>query len=258
MSVSIRTVISCAAFALGAVSMAARAHGPQIQIGIQSGAIVTRELLPDEPYNTIVTTNQRVFEIPMAQRSVGDANDGWYAQPNSHFAFTGPGIATALGSFATGSTLSLTFVDGLKRWVGSGFVDPGTEQIDAYRGSMRTVGAITSDLAPFEHFSFTAIGGGADEHKTAFFRLLGDGLSPNTPSDDGIYLLSLQLLSDDPNVLASDPYYFLLNKNGSQGDAADALHFVQTHIVPEPATLFMIAAGGALGLCRRKRMAPVR
>ncbi len=219
----------------------ASAHGPQIQVGIQSGQIVTRALLPDEPYNGSMTPNQRVYEIPMAQRNLSDANDGWYAQPNSSFAFTGPGIATALGGFGTGSILSLTFTEGLTIWNGSGFVDPGTEQMDVYRGSAHVAGAITSDAGPLQSFSFTALTNTGDEHKTAFIRLLGDGVSPNTPSDDGIYLLGLQLTSDQAGVEPSDPYYFLLNKNGSAADASAALAYVNTHIVPEPEALGYMA-----------------
>ncbi len=239
---------------LGLIPVRAYGHGPQIQIGIENNRIVTRGLFDNEPYNGGVTPKQRVYEIPMTQRSLADANDGWYAEPNSAIPFTGPGIATALGGFSTGSILSQTFADGLRIWDGAAFVDPGTEQIDAYRGATHTAGAVTSDAGPFQSYAFTPISGSSDEHKTAFFRLLGDGMLPDTASDDGVYLLSLKLTTDEAGVADSLPYYFLLNKNASAGDAADALAYLNENIVPEPATVLMLAAAGA-GVARRRKVA---
>ncbi len=221
-------------FGVGLLSASALAHGPQIQIGIQDGQIVTRQLFEDEPYDGGVTPVRRLYEIEMLERSLGDANDGWYTQPSEEVPFTGPGIATALGGFSTGSVLSLTFADGLKVWNGVGFSDPGSEQIDAYRGAMHVAGAVTSDAGPFQSFSFTPISGGSDEHKTAFFRLLGDGVAPNTPSDDGVYLLSLRLQSNEPGVAPSEPYYFLLSKNGSSADEMAARTYVLQTILNQP------------------------
>lgn len=222
------------AFILAAASVSSvYAHGPQLQTGIQFGRIVTRALYADEPYDNMVTNGQRVFEIPMAERNLGDANDGWYSQPNGAYLFTGPGIATSLGGFATGSIISLTFADGLKIWNGVSFVDPGTEQIDAYRGATHVAGAVTSDSGPFQSFSFTAITNAVGEHKTAFFRLLGDGVIPDSPSDDGIYLLSLELQTDEPGVNPTQPYYYLFNKNASGAEAAAALAYVNANLAGE-------------------------
>ena len=229
------------------------AHGPQIQIGVESSRIVTRQLFLDEPYEP-ATPGQRLYEIPLAQRSLADARDGWYMQPNSAYPFTGPGIAPQAGQFATGSILTLTFVDGLKIWGGTDFVDPGTEQFDAYRGANRTAGAITSDSGPFSSFSFTAITNAAGEHKTAYGRLLGDGIAPNTLSDDGVYLVGLQLSTSEAGVSPSLPYYFLLSKNASTADQAAARAYVETYVIPEPASGLLVLVG-VLMLGRRRRAA---
>ncbi len=243
-------IMICAA---GLLPVAAFGHGPQIQISIDNQQIVTRALHGDGPYDDALTPIQRVYEMPLAQRALADANDGWYAQPNASFAFTGPGIATALGGFSSGSILSLTFTDGLKLWDGGGFADPGTEQIDAYRGATHAAGAVTSDAGPFQSYSFTAISGSADEHKTAYFRLLGDGVSPNTASDDGVYLLSLQLTSDQPGVGPSLPYCFLLSKNAAPGELAAARSYVNRYLVPEPGAAVLLACGVMAAMRRRRR-----
>jgi len=229
----------------------ARAHGPQVQIGIENGAIRTRSLIPNEPYNTGFTPIQRVYEIPMALRALDDPNDGWYTQPNAAYPFAGPGIATALGGFVTDSRVSLTFTDGLMLWNDSEFIDPGDEQIDAYRGVTHIAGAVTSDTGPYQSFSFPPITNSADEHQYAFFRLLGDGLTPDSPSDDGVYLLSLQLSTNQAGILSSDPYFYLLNKNATAQEAAAALDYVNTHILPEPSTLALLTM--SVLLLRRSR-----
>ena len=238
--------------ALCLAAAGASAHGPQIQIDVENGQIVTRRLFPDGRYEPADTPVQRVYPMPLAQRALGDANDGWYAQPNAAFPLSGPGIATWQGGFATGSIISLTFADGLKLWNGSAFVDPGAEQVDAYRGAARTTGAISSDAGPFNAFSFTAIANSDDEHKSAFLRLLGDGVSPNMPSDDGIYLVSLQLTTNEAGVAASDPYYLLLNKNASAASEAAALDYVNANLAPEP-SLWVLAIGGLVVMRGRRR-----
>lgn len=234
-----------ATLAMGMVAASTIAHGPQIQIGIENGIIVTRGLFSDEPYNTAVTPKQRVYEIPMAERNLGDANDGWYAQPNISFLYTGPGVATELGGFSTGTIITLTFSDGLRIWNGASFVDPGTEQIDAYRGATHVAFAITSDTGPFQSFSFTPISNGDDEHKTAFFRMLGDGVAPDSPSDDGVYLLSLRLLSDQIGVTPSAPYYFLLNKNATSQELEDASDYVYSRLLSQGVP---VVSTGGIGL----------
>jgi len=251
MALYLRGFTALAICVVASAATAALAHGPQIQIGVADNTIVTHALFSDEPYQA-ATLAQRVYEIPMVQRSLSDVNDGWYAQPNTAYAFTGPGIALLDGQFGVGSVLSLTFVDGLKWWNGSAFIDPGSEQLDAYRGATHTAGAATTDAAPFASYSFTAVSGGADEHKTAFWRLLGDGGSPNTPSEDGIYLLSLQLRSDQIGIAPSAPLYFLLNKNGMDADATAALSYVGTYLVPEPAPAPLMGIAAVAMLMHRR------
>jgi hypothetical protein len=219
----------------------AYAHGAQIQIGVTNNQIVTHALFDNEPYQA-ATPVQRVYAIPMIQRALGDANDGWYAAPNQPVAaFAGPGVALLDNNFATGSILKVTFLDGLKRWNGSAFVDPGTEQIAGSTSSLFAPQTLTSDAGPFGTITLSAASGASNDHKTLRWRLLGDGASPNTASDDGVYLLSLQLSTDQPGITPSDPYCFLLNKNATPAEAAAALAFANANLVPEPAGLAALA-----------------
>ncbi|HEY7120633.1 MAG TPA: PEP-CTERM sorting domain-containing protein [Tepidisphaeraceae bacterium] len=241
--ISLRDRLTFAAALMLVLPAGAYAHGPQIQAGVENGRIVTHELFLDEPYQD-PTAAQRVFEIPLGQRSLGDANDGWYAEPNHDDApFTGPGIALLDGQFAAGSNLRVSYLDGLKIWNGSGFVDPGAAQVEASTSALFTPSTVTTDSGPFGSVALAAVTAMPDEHKTIRWRLLGDGVSPNTPSDDGVYLLALQLSTDQAGVSPSEPYYFLLDKDASASDQSAALAAVQS-LVPEPSVLGIIAVGG--------------
>jgi hypothetical protein len=240
-------VLSC----LGFIAVRASAHNPQIQIGINHNKVVTHGLFLDEPYQT-PTPPQRVYQIPLGQRSLADANDGWYAEPNhAVYPYAGPGVTLIDGNFAANSILKVTFLDGLKTWNGSGFVDPGTEQIGASTVATFTPSVLTTNSGPFNSLSLAAVTATAGEHKTIRWRLLGDGVSPNTPSEDGVYLLSLQLSTDQPGIAPSDPYFFLLGKNATAADQSAALSYVNANLVPEPGALAV--AGICLALALRRR-----
>ena len=249
---SIKFQLSSTAAALVFAPLAALAHGPQVQIGINNGKLVTTALFADEPYQGFAPA-RRLYEIPLTHRTLADANDGWYAQPNATYPITGPGIALLDGQFAAGSKLTVNFVSGLKRWDGTAFVDPGDEQLAVSTTAAFTTSVLTKDAGPFNGIMTAAVTAAAGEHKTLRWRLLGDGVSPGATSDDGVYLVGLQLATDQPGVAASDPYYFLLRKDASAGDRAAALG-AATALVPEPtgaaATTAVAAAAGLA--CRRR------
>lgn len=237
---------------LAMTPVCAWAHNPQIQIGVTDGKIVTHGLFLDEPYQD-PTPPQRVYQIQMGQRSLGDADDGWYAEPNhDKYPYAGPGAALIDNNFAANSILKVSLLDGLKIWNGSTFVDPGAEQIAVSTSSLFTGSVLTSDTGPFGSISLAAVTGAAGDHKTLRWRLLGDGISPNTSSDDGVYLLKLQLSTDEAGIVPSDPYYFLLNKNASAEDLTGAFAAASV-LVPEPAALGIVALGGLLWRRRFRR-----
>lgn len=87
--------------------------------------------------------------------------------------------------------------------------------------------------------------------------MLGDRTSPLSASDDGVYLLNLELFHADATGVPtgtqkSPPFWLLFDKNASPADEAAALSYVQTMLVPEPGSI------AAIGLCavtllRRRR-----
>lgn len=258
-------VVCCLVFGMGA---GAWAHGPQIQITNDNEKITTRALHLDGPYGAALTDPKSVYVMPLLPTGgvyFSRPNDAEVAPGIPEFN-SGPGIAFGIGqTFASGNNFSLTFTQGLKLWDGSTFSDPGAEQIQAFRGpaSAPTATATTSDTGPFAVLNFPTISPTytSESHNSASFRLLGDGVDPTSPSDDGVYLLGLQLLSTQTGLAPSDPYYFVLYKNVGLAEAmtaARSLGYAESAIqaVPETSAVGLMLVGAlvaasAAGLRRR-------
>lgn len=260
----------------------AMAHGPQIQVTLDGGKIVTRDLLLDGDYSTSLTSPKSVYVMPL-----GVTSNVWYSRPNGALlpgglpAFnSGPGVAYGYGYDATtnpqpfpvASQFDITFTAGLKLWNGAAFVDAGATQLEAFRGTgVNLVVARTTDAGPFQSIAFPStisplagISFTADEeetHTSVSFRMLGDGASTTSALADGIYLASLQLGNTAPSVQDSDPFYFVLSKNGNAAQVQAAAmslgvpaEQIQNLIIPEPASA-TLAAGALLvaGRCVHRR-----
>lgn len=257
------------------------AHGPQIQTTLDNGKIVTHEIVDEANYATVLSPAKTVYVMPLAEYL-----GVWRAQPDSSLLpdntpeFAGwPGFAYGFGYDATtnpapfplGWKFVLGFTAGLKSWNGSSFVDAGAAEAEAYRGSSAAPSALarTSDAGPFQSLmfpggtgiSFTAEGGAT--HNTVNYRMLGDGTSLTSPLAEGVYLLSMQLSSTSTAVAASEPFYFILEKNVTDNDLVGAVNGFTTgqgissslvQYVPEPsAMLLAIAAASGLALNRGRR-----
>jgi hypothetical protein len=250
-------------------------HGPQLQITNDEGKIVTRNIFFDSPY-TELTSRKSLYVMPLMEY-----NGGWYSRPNGEVDpvlglpvyYSGPGLAYGYDQVDGGARtlladtiLSLNLTDGLKRWDGTSFVDPGSEQIQAFRGSAESPSAtaITSDSGAVASLALPAIAADYDEeaHSTVRFRLLGDGTDPLSTSQDGVYLVSLNVASTQAGLASSDEFHFMLAKNAgltevSAAVAATGIDAAQVQFVPEPASI-VLAAWAALGLAgwRRRRARP--
>jgi hypothetical protein len=276
------------AYALAVVAMLAAetaiAHGPQIQLTNDGGKIVTRQIYEDPPYSTTLSPPTSVYVMRLL-----DFDGVLYSRPNNEIdpilnvaAFpSGPGFAygydLADGGpqlFQSGSTLTLGFTSGLKRWDGAAFVDAGATQLKAFRGSNVNITspsenfATTSDSGPFDTLALPTVltnygPDGAEVHASLRFAMLGDGADPLSATPDGVYLVGLQMSSSQPGLAPSDPYYFVLYKNVSSAAVSSAVESlgvpvgqVQWTTVPEPTAATCLLVGAALvraGSFRRLR-----
>jgi hypothetical protein len=266
------------------IGSAAMAHGPQIQITNDNGRIVTRELFVEQPYDQALSSPKSVYVMPLSPSAVSGGTE-WYARPNQSVTaglglptyVSGPGIAYGYGAgydpatgtgttpFPVGSHFMLSLNDALKRWNGSAFVDPGAEQLQAFRVSNNQVvaTATTSDAGPFQSFDFPDVTAPTspdtvDAHQSVRYRLLGDGSSSTSSAQDGIYLLSMRLSSSHAGVSPSDPFYYVLYKNVALAEVASVVGGVfpnssLVQVVPEPSGAVVVAVGSIALLRPRRR-----
>jgi hypothetical protein len=144
---------------------------------------------------------------------------------------------------------------GLGCWTGSGFgAVPAGESLQITKGSQ----SLNVAAGPAPGFYFGIIGATEDLHEHLSFELLGadgnpipgDGIEP-TP---GVWLLELTLRTSMIGVADSDPFWLVFNSGGEdfEADHEAAIAWVQSHLVPEPATVFLLAIGTGL-IARRQR-----
>ncbi len=264
-------VATCCSFAF--------AHGPQIQITGDTGKIVTRQIVLDTPEYSNLTSPTRVYAM-----SLEEFNGAWFTRPNRKVDafgepeyYSGPGIAYGIDLldggpqvFAAGATLSFRFTAGLGLWNGTSFDDAGLTQLKAFRGGNASIAspatsfATTSDLPDLNDLvsinpALLDYGdGGVEVHNTVRYALLGDGVSPTSSSPDGVYLASLQIVSDDTNMMPSEEFHFVMSKNATLAELNAAsvslgfdASFVQNTTVPEPSTIALV--GGMVALCALRR-----
>ncbi len=239
------------------------AHGPAIQTTVDSGKIITRQVLIDtyEPLTTPIS----VYVAPVNWVADIDFGPSWRATPEANPANPfGPGIAYGLGSTFAPSTITLSLVDELRVWDGSAFVSAGTTELTTLRTSNPNANALTTGSKGVSGSADTSVefaiaaGYNSSAHSQMTYVLLGDGITTSAPVADGVYLAQLQLSSSDPLVSPSDPFFYVLNKGpatqlmsaiGSLGFAPSAVQYLA---IPEPSAL-VLAALGMVAASRRTR-----
>jgi PEP-CTERM motif len=274
-------------FVLGACAMlvvsTASAHGPQIQITVDSASgntIVTRQLLLDEPYSSSVGLTAPASVYVMSVSPVTFVGQPVSRVKPSDTQVFGPGFTYGYDQTLGGDRLFKAnlnlHVNGLQIWNGSAFVPtgPNKEQLGLLASTsninpdaVRTT-ASGADLTVPISATYTA-----DAHSSMRYTLLGDGLDPYAASRAGIYLVTLQLTgtqtTPSPILSPSTQFYYVLNKgmpfndvvavvNGftaSQGISSSLVQYMVN--VPEPGTLTIVAIGmfGTFMLPRAKRCA---
>jgi hypothetical protein len=252
----------------------ASAHGPQIQIAVDSGnsnTIVTRQLILNEPYSSAVglTAPASVYVMPLLPVSfIGQPVSR--VKPSDTQVF-GPGFTYGYDQTLGGDRLFQAnlnlHVNGLQIWDGSTFVatGPNKEQLGLLASSSNVnpdaikTTASGGDLAIPISATYTA-----DSHSSVRYTLLGDGLDQYAASRDGIYLVTLQLsgtqTTPSPILTPSAAFYYVLNKGLPFNDVVTVVNsFTTSHgissslvqymaNVPEPGTLALVAMS-AVGIC---------
>jgi hypothetical protein len=177
----------------------------------------------------------------------------------------------------SGKSFGLRFTSGLRAWNGSGFVDAGNEQLQAFSGDATsaivstTPRALTDDATTDNgagpSFINTPVGTTWSNapHFSWSFRILGNGVDDTVAPDDGVYLAQYRVYSNasDPGgsttIGESDIVSLLLFKNASlteQQAAVASLNLASSQVqyayTPEPASLVVMASVFTVLLKRRR------
>ena len=215
-----RTTIT--AFTLLAVAGAAMAHEGDVGLKIIDGRIVTG-IVEDGPGGEFVIPGERVFAAEMF-----DFGGRIYADE--------PGLFAEAGEFPD-SQLGFDFASPVQQWDGSTFVS-ATQTYTLEFGPL----SATSPLAGSAPGFGIGVGpAGFDEHYDFYL---------NDPAP-GIYLLAIDLWSDDSTISAADTTYLVFDYEGAPGEHDRAIAYVEDVIIPAPASLAVLGLG-ALAMRRRR------
>lgn len=202
-----------------------------------------------------LTPNQRVFGYDFQE----DVFDPYYINDPGFRALLGSGLPgesvlsfNIVGAAAFGLPANLSYWDG----VGSPLFTavPSNETLLIELGSFDvTVGSSNGDLTGF---NIGTVAGDGTLHRHLNTYLLGSDGDNNPdngfPPANGIYLVSIELLSSDPGIAKSLPMFIVFN-NGLDEEVHDlAMSYAQSLLVPEPSSIALVALAGLATLRRRR------
>ncbi len=186
----------------GACGLASAQHAGDVLLTVENGRIVTG--LVDEG-GTNVRSNVRVFGTRLGE--IG---------PN----FTDePGFDNDPGTFAVGSRIGFNVRRAVRVYDANQFGTVGGDFEIAFGPlNIQTAG---SDV-PVPGFSLP-VGINGEWHTHLEYTLL-------SPATEGLYLLELELYSDQPGINPSLPFWIVFNQNQSESSHAVALRWANVHL----------------------------
>lgn len=231
-------------FLIALAPLTAQAHNDAVPYALD-GKIVTGG--HDDALGTD-TISTRVFgydfgEDPFDPYFIGDPgfNNGAFAA----------GLYPNNGLLPVGKTLAFDVVTNLQYWDGTGSVAfsaaPAGVELGLARGSFEVQVSGTGQSGSVPSIGSTGAGGRLHVHlgSNLYFNDSTNPSAPNAP--DGIYLVGLKLKLTDGSLLPSDTIYLVYNGLLDEETHDEAIDWVQTNLVPEPAT-WVLMAGAVVSL----------
>jgi hypothetical protein len=217
-------IASSLTLALASGALAGPIHAGDVFLTTDGGRITTGR------YDAGVFTPGRVFGSEFGEIAPNYSDE--------------PGFDNLPGTFTPGTSIGFNFRKALRVWNGSDFNTIAPVQIEFSYGPLGPVATPLTDVLT-SGFS-VAVAANGEWHEHYDMTILA-------PATDGVYLLEMELFSDQPGLGASLPFWFVFNQNTSELIHDEAIEYVEQNIVPAPGAAGLLAAGGLLGLRRRRR-----
>ncbi|MFG0241640.1 MAG: GC-type dockerin domain-anchored protein [Phycisphaerales bacterium JB054] len=183
------TILAAAASALAATTAAAQEHEGDIVLLVRDAQVITA----DAQYNPLCSFGTRLA-------TGNQTND--------------PGFDSPTSEFPANSEVGFTILQALRAWDGTDFDTIPAERLEMSWGPL---GPVTTPLddSPVPGFTL-GVGQSGEFHYHYKFKL-------TSPAAPGVYLLTLQMWSDDGNIAPSEPIHLLLAQTVNDQAFAEAL-----------------------------------
>lgn len=201
---------------ISAVSQASEVHNADFVPMIQDGKIVVGAVNPDT--NAVEYPSQILSAILGAEGFPNFTND--------------PGFNSELGGLNPGMTIGFNILQAPRIWDD---VDGDFETLAAEQFTVRAAGqnilAPTSDMiVPGIIFGQASFDAAASFHHHMQY-LLNGGLPPMI---DGVWMLELELWSENAGIESSDPIYLVFGQGNGEGQISDAIDWIESNLIASP------------------------
>lgn len=154
-----------------------------------------------------------------------------------------PGFDNLPGTFAPGSLISFNILSELLQWDGAGLHSTANGEImEIALGPV----AVTTSTGFVPGFALPVEDSG-EWHEHYEYTLLDGGRAVS----DGVFVLKMHLVSDEPGVGRSIPFWLVFNQNADEAIHDGVIEWVAANVVPAPGAVALLLPA-ALGAIRRR------
>lgn len=199
-----------------AICFASEVHDLDFIPAVQDGKIVVGAVDPD--------TNEVVY--PSRIKSAIFGTEGF---PN----FTNnPGFNSELGGLVPGMTIGFDILQALRVWdeVSGDFETIANEDFVVRAAGQNILAPSTDMVVPGVVFGQASLDSAASFHHHLQYLLEG-GLPPTI---DGVWMLEIELWSENAGIEASDPIYIVFGQGTGEGHISDAITWIEENLIASP------------------------
>jgi len=152
-----------------------------------------------------------------------------------------PGFQVPDGTLPSSSFIGVNIRKAVRVWNGADFLTNSVSTITLEYGPNTWTSSLTDSLVVGPQVQ-TDLLGGLHEHPSYYL---------DTPHDDGIFLLELELTSS-AGLQTTDPFWLVFNWNQPVAQHEAAIQWVRDTLVPAPTSLAVLGAFGVFASRRRR------